>query len=105
MRTDISINFGHVDVKDLPNVIAKSLPDQGAIEVQRDVPGKEHFWHRHDTDETLVILDGRLRFYWEQGEQICAPGDVISLPAGTHHGSEALDRGATYLIAFHPVSF
>jgi quercetin dioxygenase-like cupin family protein len=104
MKTDVRIHFGKVDVSDLPAVITKTLPDQGAIEVQRDVPGKEHFWHRHRTDETLIILEGRLRFYWDQGEMVCAPGDVISLPAGTHHGSEALDRGATYLIAFHHVS-
>lgn len=101
MKHDVRIHFRQVDVENLPDLIAKSLPDQGAIEVQRDVPGKEHFWHHHDTDETLVVLDGHLRFYWDQGERVCAPGDMISLPAGMHHGSEALESGATYLIAFH----
>ncbi|HSF91778.1 MAG TPA: cupin domain-containing protein [Paracoccaceae bacterium] len=98
---DVRIRAGSVDLTNLPDLITKLLPDQGAIEVQRDVPGKEHVWHRHKTDETLVILDGAVRFYWDQGEQICNPGDVISLPAGVLHGSVALDDGATYLIAFH----
>jgi quercetin dioxygenase-like cupin family protein len=101
MTQDVRLHFAQVEVEDLPSLITRSLPDQGAIEVQRDVPGKEHFWHQHDTDETLVVLDGNLRFYWDQGERVCAPGDVISLPAGMQHGSEALESGATYLIAFH----
>lgn len=89
----------------LDNLLTKTLPDQGSIEVQRDVAGKEHFWHTHDSDETIMVLQGALRFYWDQGEQICGPGDVVSLPAGTRHGSEAKDDGATYLIAFHKIRF
>lgn len=98
---DVRIHSATVDTSDWSNVIKKLLPDQGAIEVQHDVPGKEHAWHTHATNETLVILNGSVRFYWDQGERICKPGDVISLPAGTEHGSVALDRGAIYLIAFH----
>lgn len=87
----------------LPGIIEALLPDQGCIEVQRDVPGKEHTWHQHDTDETLVILDGSVRFYWDGGEKVCRSGHVISLPSGVRHGSIALDEGATYLIAFQSV--
>ncbi len=102
---DFRIFSTEIDTGDLRPLIEQLLPDQGAIEVQRDVPGKEHAWHTHDTDETLVILDGRVRFYWDQGEKICGPGTVISLPAGTLHGSVALEEGATYLIAFNAVKF
>lgn len=98
---DFRIFATRVDTTNLRPLLEQLLPDQGAIEVQRDVAGKEHAWHRHDTDETLVILDGRVRFYWDGGEKICGPGTVISLPAGMLHGSVALDRGATYFIAFH----
>jgi len=87
----------------IPDLIFNALPNQGCVEIQRDVPGKEHAWHTHETDETIVVLDGSLRFYWEQGERICFPGDVISLPCGALHGSVALDKGAVYLIAFHAV--
>lgn len=100
-ETDFRIFSMETDTTDLAPLVDKLLPDQGAIEVQRDVPGKEHAWHTHDTDETLVIIDGSVRFYWDQGEKICGKGTVISLPAGMPHGSLALDDGATYLIAFH----
>ncbi len=99
--TDFRIFSMETDTSDLVPLIEKLLPDQGAIEVQRDVPGKEHAWHTHETDETLVIIDGSVRFYWDKGEKVCGQGTVISLPAGTPHGSIALDDGATYLIAFH----
>lgn len=98
---DFRIFSMNVDTSNLRPLIDRLLPDQGAIEVQRDVPGKEHAWHSHDTDETLVILDGSVRFYWDRGETICTRGTVISLPAGMVHGSVALEEGATYLIAFH----
>lgn len=98
---DFRIFTARVDTADWQGLIRKMLPDQGAIEVQHDVAGKEHAWHCHETDETLVILEGGVRFYWDQGEQICGPGTVIALPAGMQHGSIALEKGATYLIAFH----
>ena len=97
---DVRIFSMETDVSDLRPLIEQLLPDQGCIEVQRDVPGKEHRWHRHDTDETLVIIEGSVRFYWEGGERVCTQGSVISLPSGVRHGSVALDEGATYLIAF-----
>ncbi|MBL4644916.1 MAG: cupin domain-containing protein [Rhizobiales bacterium] len=101
----IEIHPQLVNPQKLHSLIFQSLPDQGNVEVQRDVPGKEHFWHTHKKDETIVVLDGELRFYWDEGEEICNAGDVISLPAGTRHGSVATDGGATYLIAFHKIVF
>ncbi len=98
---DFRIFSTRIDTNDLGPLLDRLLPDQGAIEVQRDVPGKEHAWHTHDTGETLVILDGAVRFYWDRGEHICSGGTVISLPAGMKHGSVAMEKGATYLIAFH----
>ena len=100
----LTISQGKVNPNDIAALIYKSLPDQGSIEVQRDVPGKEHVWHTHATDETIVVLDGALRFYSEAGERLCLPGDVIALPAGTPHGSEALKDGAVYVIAFNTVA-
>jgi quercetin dioxygenase-like cupin family protein len=97
----IRIDQGKVDHCDVDGLIRKALPEQGCVEIQRDKPGKEHVWHIHDVDETIIVLAGGLRFYWPGGERSCAPGDVIGLPARTPHGSVALEQGATYLIAFH----
>jgi quercetin dioxygenase-like cupin family protein len=88
-----------VKIPVLPDLFVRLLPSQGSIELQHDAPGKEHSWHSHGSDETLVLLQGSLRFYWRSGERVCAPGDVIELPAGTQHGSQALGEGATYIIA------
>jgi quercetin dioxygenase-like cupin family protein len=98
-----TIHQSKVDPANIDAIILKSLPDQGCVEVQRDVAGKEHAWHQHEVDETIIVLGGALRFYWEEGERVCFPGDVINLPARSPHGSQALDNGATYLIAFHNV--
>lgn len=104
---DIDLDFRiysmQIDTSDVKQLINRLLPDQGHIEVQRDVAGKEHAIHSHDCDETLVILEGQLRFYWDSGEKIAGPGTAISLPAGMIHGSVALEEGATYLIAFSGV--
>ena len=100
----ISIDLAKADIDNIQGLIFKALPDQGCIEVQRDVAGKEHAWHEHEVDETIVVIDGSLKFYWDKGERVCFPGDVISLSAGSLHASEALDKGATYLIAVHPVA-
>jgi len=88
---------------DLDIVASVMLPLQGSIEVQRDKAGKEHKWHSHTTDETLVIIDGSVRFYHEGGERVCEKGDVINLPCGVKHGSIALEDGAIYLIAMEKV--
>jgi len=99
-----TIHQAKADISNIAGLIMKALPDQGCVEIQRDVSGKEHVWHEHAVDETIVVLDGSLRFYWDEGERVCFAGDVISLPAGSLHGSQALDEGATYLIAFHTMS-
>jgi mannose-6-phosphate isomerase-like protein (cupin superfamily) len=89
-----------VPVSELPILFVSALPEQGCVQLQRDVPGKLHDWHSHESDETLIILRGSLDFEWEEGRQQCRPGDVIELPAGCRHRSIATGSGATYLIAF-----
>jgi uncharacterized protein len=84
----------------LPALLLNALPQQGCVELQRDLPGKAHEWHSHDSDETLIVLQGTLDFEWERGRQQCRPGDVIELPAGYRHRSVATGSGALYLIAF-----
>ncbi|MAM75779.1 cupin domain-containing protein [uncultured Tistrella sp.] len=99
----VEILTRHLTPPALPDLIRTLMPEQGAVEVQRDRPGKEHAWHAHPVDETLVILEGSLRFYWADvsgnTETLCRRGDVIRLPAGIRHGSVALEGGVVYLIA------
>ena len=52
-KTGTRIYKAKANVKDIAGVIFSALPHQGAIEVQRDVPRKEHAWHDHQVDETI----------------------------------------------------
>lgn len=99
MRIEVSA----FDPAALDGLVARSLPQQGCVEIQRDAPGKHHAWHQHARDETLLILEGSLTFLHGDTQTDCRPGDAIFLPAGTRHASIAQDAGATYLIAFHTV--
>ena len=87
----------------LEQLVNICLPRQGAIEIQHDEPHKEHPWHKHDTDETIVLIEGDMHFVWDEGETTCIAGDIINLPLGTLHGSTAGASGATYMISFRTV--
>ncbi|EAQ26467.1 MULTISPECIES: cupin domain-containing protein [unclassified Roseovarius] len=97
---DFSVFTSRIDTADLGPLIESSLPDQGHIEVRRDVPGKHHSQHDSETDETLIVLAGHLLCYWDSGETIAGTGSVVAFPAGFTYGTVALDEGATYLIVF-----
>lgn len=102
MTARTTIGFRSLSADELADVgalVLSLLPEQGCIEVQHDRAGKEHPWHTHATDETLIVLGGTLRFLFASGERCCRSGDIIDLPAGVGHGSVAGEHGATYLIA------
>lgn len=99
----VQIKNSAVNPDDLNAILDLSLPKQGCVEFQRDQAGKEHSWHQHDTDETLIIIEGEILFYWDEGDAVCKPGDVIQLPKGVRHGSKAAFGDVKYLITFETV--
>lgn len=88
----------------LADAVLELLPETGSVEVQRDTPGREHRTHTHPTDETLLIVDGAIKFYWDGDEAECDSGDRLLLPAGTPHGSVAGPSGCVYVIAMETVA-
>ena len=102
-QSEIDIHTDAVEPGRVPDFMKACLPRQGCIELQHDAPGKEHAWHEHETDETIIVVEGCLRFYWQGGERICNSGDAVRLPKGVRHGSVALDDGAIYVITFEHV--
>lgn len=100
----VVVHSGAADLSDFKELVELCLPEQGCVEVQNDQSGKEHPWHQHHTDETIVVLRGQLLFYWEDGEAVCKPGDVIELPRGVKHGSKASFGDVQYMISFANVN-
>jgi len=91
-------------LQSLDTVIFDMLPAQGEIKIQQDMPNKVHDWHVHDTHETLVVLQGKIKFCSQTTERVCHPGDIIHLPENTLHRSVASDEGAVYLISMEQLS-
>jgi len=100
----VRIRKGYLVGTPLQQIVALCLPEQGAIELQQDQPRKEHQWHEHQVDETLVLISGSFEFQWCDGKAVCHPGDLIELPCGVPHRSRALENGATYIIALHRIN-
>ncbi len=46
----------------------------------------EFIWHQHaDTDETFIVLDGRLRIEFRDGHVIVNAGEMYVVPKGVEH--------------------
>lgn len=98
----MDVHFSHIDFSEKISIyesLYKLLPKQGCVEFQRDEANKEHTWHRHKNDETLLIVEGGLNFFYEDKIQRCGPGDIIYLPSMVEHQSIASDQGCIYAIA------
>ena len=47
-------------------------------------------WHRHDdTDEVFVVIGGRLRIDFRDGEAVLGPGEMIVVSRGVEHRPHA----------------
>ncbi|WP_375617558.1 MULTISPECIES: cupin domain-containing protein [unclassified Bartonella] len=94
------IKFSKIKLnKNICDIFKMTLPEQGSIEIQRDFPKKIHDWHIHQVDETLLIIEGELDFFYSEKHITCTPGDIIHLPADTRHKSIGADVGCIYAIA------
>ena len=47
--------------------------------------------HRHDSEQMTYVLQGALRFMVEDEETIVREGEVMHIPGGVEHQSEALE--------------
>lgn len=56
-------------------------------------------WHDHpDTDETFIVLDGRLRIDFRDGQVTLNPGEMYVVPRGVEHKPFAEDEVKMLLI-------
>jgi mannose-6-phosphate isomerase-like protein (cupin superfamily) len=81
-----ALNLSHkvslIDELWSPRVIAEMNDYQfKVVRIQGDF-----VWHDHpDTDETFIVLEGRLRIDFRDGEVSLEAGEMIVVPAGVEH--------------------
>src|ERR1044072_5751196 len=55
-------------------------------EIRMSVMTEQFRWHRHpDSDETFYGVDGELIIEFIDSEVVVHPGEMITVPPGTHH--------------------
>ena len=48
--------------------------------------------HQHESEEVVIVLTGKWRFLLTNGEEVTlGPNQMLSIPPGTEHSSEALE--------------
>lgn len=58
--------------------------------------------HSHVNEQVCVMVEGRLRFAFANGEAIIGPGQVLRIPPNVPHSAEALEDSIAFDL-FSPV--
>jgi quercetin dioxygenase-like cupin family protein len=61
-------------------------------EIYSDRPGTKYGRHKHDFNDFVVIVSGRMLLATDDHEWTLKPGDRIDLPANTPHRAEMLGK-------------
>jgi quercetin dioxygenase-like cupin family protein len=84
-------------LEDLKKILAGEGHD---CELYSDPPRMKYGRHKHDFDDFVVIVTGKMKIATDAQEWILKPGDRINLPANTIHSAEMLGtQEVTYLSA------
>ena len=59
--------------------------------------------HRHPHEQMSIVVSGRVRFFVEGEERICAPGDVLQFPSNCLHGATMMDEEVVLIDVFSPL--
>ena len=61
----------------------------------------EFVWHHHDDeDELFLVVSGRLRVQFRDGDVVLEPGELIVVPKGVEHCP--LAEGETHVVLIEP---
>ena len=97
--TNLAARFERIDAHWDPQVVA-ALNGQ---EVRMARLLGEFVWHRHaEEDELFLVLEGRLRILFRDGEATLGPGELLVVPRGVEHKPVA-DEECRVLL-FEPAS-
>ncbi len=63
----------------------------------------EFVWHRHENeDELFMVVQGRLRIRFRDGEVVLEPGELVIVPRGVEHLPSAEEE--THVLLVEPKS-
>jgi quercetin dioxygenase-like cupin family protein len=63
-----------------------------ACEIVTDPPGTRYGMHKHNFDDFVVVVSGKLKIGNERDTWTLEPGDKIDIPANTPHWAEILGK-------------
>jgi quercetin dioxygenase-like cupin family protein len=61
-------------------------------ELYSDPPGTKYGRHKHDFDDFIVIVTGKMRLATDRYEWVLRPGDRLDIPANTAHRAEMIGK-------------
>ncbi|MCC6315374.1 MAG: cupin domain-containing protein [Thermomicrobiales bacterium] len=67
------------------NLVAEDDADLLRVSAVTFEDGAHNRWHRHTTDQVLVVTEGRGIVATETEEMRVGPGEVVFIPAGERH--------------------
>jgi quercetin dioxygenase-like cupin family protein len=77
------------ELKELKELLAKEGLES---ELYSDPPGLKYGRHRHDFDDFIVIVAGKMKLSTDNAEWTLKPGDRLNLPANTYHRAEMVGK-------------
>jgi mannose-6-phosphate isomerase-like protein (cupin superfamily) len=70
--------------------------------VRVSVMTKPYFWHRHpETDETFLVIEGRLGIEFEDHEVVLEAGEITTVPRGIAHRTRPIGGRSVNLTVEH----
>jgi quercetin dioxygenase-like cupin family protein len=61
-------------------------------ELYSDRAGTKYGRHKHDFDDFIVIVSGKMKLATDEHEWTLKPGDRLDLPANTFHRAEMMGK-------------
>src|SRR5262249_8681345 len=81
-KVNLAEKFSLFDDRWSPKIVAE-LNDAHVMVVR---PQGEFVWHHHDDeDELFLVVAGRLRMQFRDGDVVLEPGELIVVPRGVEH--------------------
>ena len=94
-----ALHVGGLPLAGMEEMIRALLPDQGSVEIHRDVHGRRHVHEGDSRGKIVLVLDGGLRLTCEGQAFDLLPGMAAQLIPGVGYSSVALEHGATYAVS------